>query len=94
MTTISRAQIDSVIDSNDDDRIAQGLGDLLDATGEWDWSDGSDHDPSDRLAVLGSSGAWWLVYRGTEGDEATCFATEHEAQSALVLKSELWAFGA
>jgi hypothetical protein len=81
---IKVAQVDAVLDSvSDDESPAGALADLLDEKGDWDWSDDSEHDPSDRLAVLESSGAYWLVYRGAECDAATRFASYGEAQSAL-----------
>jgi hypothetical protein len=79
---LSRSAIDVVIDVSDDG-IATRLANLLDEHGTWDWADDSDHDPSDRLAVLESSGAWWLVYRGTEADDATVYETWAEAWHAL-----------
>jgi hypothetical protein len=86
---IKASQVDAILDTvSDDESPAEALADLLDEKGAWDWSDGSEHDPSDRLAVLESSGAYWLVYRGTEADEATRFATDSEAQAALKEQAE------
>lgn len=76
------SHVDAVLDTVDeDDSPATALADLLDKRGEWDWSDDSDHDPSDRTAVVESSGAWWAVYRGTEADEAHRCASEDEARA-------------
>jgi hypothetical protein len=78
------AQVDAILDSVDDEsNPGTVLADLIDKTGAWDWSDGSEHGPEDRLAVVESSGAWWLVYRGSEGDEAERFASEDDARKAL-----------
>ena len=41
----------------------------LDRAGAWDWTDGSEHDPSDRYAVVERGDVWLLVYAGTEGAE-------------------------
>ncbi|HEY2510169.1 MAG TPA: hypothetical protein VGI39_04915 [Polyangiaceae bacterium] len=43
---------------------------MLDRKGDWDWSDDGEHEPSERVAVLESSGAWWAVYRGSADDDA------------------------
>lgn len=75
------AQVDAVLDTANEDETATALANLLDAKGAWDWSDNSDHDPSDRTAVVESSGAWWAVYRGTEADEA------HRCASADVARA-------
>jgi hypothetical protein len=64
----TRSEIDSAIGADtDDDGIAARL---------------AEHEPSDRFAVVESSGAWWLVYRGTESDTADDYASEGEAMSA------------
>ena len=79
---ITCAQIDAALDTvGDEDSPAGALADLLDRRGEWDWSDGAEQDPSDRVAIVESSGAWWAVYRGTEGDEASRCATREEADA-------------
>jgi hypothetical protein len=89
MTNIKVTRVDAALDSvSDDENPAEVLADLLDHHGAWDWSDESEHDPSDRLAVLESSGAYWLVYRGTEDDEATRFASGAAAQQALKDQAE------
>lgn len=75
------SMVDAAIDQ--DGSSAQALGDLLDKHGAWDWTDDSERDPSDRLAVVESSGAWWCVYRGTESDDAWRFASRDEAVSKL-----------
>lgn len=81
---IRTSEVDAAIDSLDDDTDpATALADLLDHYGEWDWTDGSEHDPSDRAAVLESSGAWWYVYRGTEPDRAVRCASSEEASALL-----------
>ncbi len=81
---IKVATVDAVLDSvAEDESPATALADLLDRHGEWDWSDGSETDPHDRFGVVESSGAWWLLYRGTEPDECTRFAVEAEARQAL-----------
>jgi hypothetical protein len=81
------ATIDAILDTVDeDDSPAKALADYLDKRGAWDWSDGAEHEPSDRVAVVESSGAWWAVYRGTEGDEAVRCATEAEADT----KADEW----
>lgn len=86
---IKITQVDAVLDTvGDDESPAQALGDLLDEGGDWDWSDGSEHCPEDRLAVVESTGAYWLVYRGVESDEATRFATADEAHAALKAHAE------
>ncbi len=83
---IKATQVDAVLDMVADDASpATALGDLLDESGDWDWSSGAEHGPEDRLAVVESTGAYWLVYRGIESDEATRFATADEAHAALVL---------
>jgi len=76
-------QVDAVLDTVDDEGVATALADLLDSEGAWDWSDDSDHDPSDRVAVIESSGAWWAAYRGTEADEARRCASEDAAQAIM-----------
>lgn len=87
---ITTTQVDAALDTvPDDEDAAHALADLLDDAGEWDWSDGSEHDPSDRLAVLESSGAYWLVYRGTEGDSAYRYSTRDEAWDALRDSSQM-----
>ncbi len=76
--------VDAAIDMCDsEDAIAAALADLLDDEGAWDWSDGSEHDPSDRLAVVESSGAWWVVYRGTEADEVMRFGDGDRARAEM-----------
>jgi hypothetical protein len=86
---IKITQVDAVLDSTGDDaNPGTALADLLDASGDWDWSDGAEHGPEDRLAVVESSGAYWLVYRGSESDEAMRFATEQEAPAALKDQAE------
>lgn len=77
---IRASTVDAILDEVDDEESpAHALADLLDDRGEWDWSDGAEHEPSDRMAVLESSGAYWLVYRGTEGDTADRYASADEA---------------
>lgn len=86
---IKPTQVDAALDSvSDDDDPSKALGDLLDASGDWDWSDGAEHSPEDRLAVVESSGAYWLVYRGSESDEATRFSISDEAHAALKDQAE------
>lgn len=81
---IDTRHVDTVLDTvADDESPATALADLLDRHGAWDWSDGSEHDPSDRTAVLESSGAFWCVYRGTEPDSASRCATLEEATVLL-----------
>jgi len=81
---INTARVDAALDSaSDDDNEGTVLADLLDENGDWDWSDDAEHGPEDRLAVVESSGAHWLVYRGSEGDTAERFATDAEATAAL-----------
>jgi hypothetical protein len=82
---IKTTKVDAVLDSVDggDFSVAVALADLLDECGEWDWSDDSEHDPCDRLAVLESTGAYWLVYRGSEPDEATRYESSDVAHAAL-----------
>lgn len=62
------------------DELRVDLCDRLDADGAWDWSDGAEHYPSDRVAVVAEDGAWWAVYRGTEGDETVRCVTRAEAE--------------
>ena len=67
---------------------ARVLGDWLDREGGWDWTDGAEHDPSDRLAVvtvrrLGAPRVAALVYRGTEGDTVKLFGTRDEAATHI-----------
>jgi hypothetical protein len=73
---------------SDDGNEATAMADLLDASGAWDWSDEAEHGPEERLAVVERSGAHWLVYRGSEGDEATPFAAEADAKEALKQQAE------
>lgn len=83
MTTATRfrSEIDAALDTvAEDDSPATALANLLDRRGEWDWSDDGEHDPSERVAVIESTGAWWVVYRGAEPDEARRYATESEAR--------------
>jgi hypothetical protein len=81
---IKTSEVDAILDTvSDDDTPAHALADLLDDKGDWDWSDDSEHDPCDRAALVESSGAYWCVYRGTEGDTAERFADENEARAAL-----------
>jgi hypothetical protein len=86
---IRAALVDAVLDDVDEDdededkSTAHLLADLLDQHGAWDWDDGSEHAPSDRLAVVESSGAWWCVYRGTESDCAWRFASYEDANAVL-----------
>jgi len=61
---VTIADVDAAIDA-DDAGIATRLADLLDKHGEWDWEDSWG-----TLAIVESSGAWWVVYRGTEPDQA------------------------
>ena len=68
--------------------IAKRIADTLDRNGAWDLSDGADHCPSDRWAVvrmrrLGASPVWALIYRGTEGDEVTLFCAASAARGAI-----------
>lgn len=82
MTTLNNNAIDAALDAIDEDTdgaSAEALADLLDKHGQWDWTDDAEHDPSDRLAVVESTGAYWVVYRGTEPDQAWRFATRAEA---------------
>lgn len=83
--SIKITTVDAVLDSVDggDGCVAIALADLLDEHGAWDWDDGAEHDPSDRLAVVESSGAYWLVYRGSEPDEVRRFASNDAAEKAL-----------
>ncbi len=83
------AALDLVGDDDEDGTTATVLADLLDAHGEWDWSDGSAHCPSDRVAVVESSGAYWCVYRGVEPDRAWRCGTgfDAERQAALLIES-------
>lgn len=74
--------VDHAIDQ-DDSGVAERLADLLDDAGDWDWTDDSEHDPYDRFAVIESTGAYWLVYRGTESDSARRFASREDADDAL-----------
>jgi len=72
-------QVDAAIDSAaDDTSVGTVLADLLDKHGAWDWS----HD-SNRYAAVESSGAWWLVYRGTAPDRAWRFSNQDEATDRL-----------
>ncbi len=86
---ITTAKVDAALDSctDEDDEVISDVGtalaDLVEDHGAWDWSDESEHDPSDRAAVVESSGAWWCVYRGTEPDQAWRFAGEGEALARL-----------
>jgi hypothetical protein len=90
MANLTKSQIDAIIDSTDEDESpATALADALDKAGAWDWTDDSDHDPSDRLAVIESTGAYWLVYRGSEGDEATRYATRDEADAEFDRKRSM-----
>lgn len=83
-TSISTATVDEILDRvADDESPASELADLLDDAGAWDWSDGAEHEPSDRAAVIESSGAYWCVYRGTEPDRASRHATSAEARVAM-----------
>lgn len=86
--TISTQKVDAILDTvGDDENPGTALADLLDKTGDWDWSDGAEHGPEDRLAVLESSGAYWLVYRGSEADNAERFGDEALARAALKAQS-------
>jgi len=86
---IKVAHVDAVLDTvAAGESPAKALADMLDDAGAWDWADDSEHDPCDRLAVVESSGAYWLVYRGTESDEATRYASAAEAYAALREQSE------
>jgi len=74
-------KVDAVLDMvGDDESPATALADMLDVDGQWDWSDDGEHDPSERTAVVESSGAWWAVYRGSSDDDARRCATEGEAR--------------
>ena len=86
---IKVTQVDAVLDSVDDDsNPGTALADLLDNSGDWDWSDEAEHGPEDRLAVVESTGAYWLVYRGSEGDTAERFASADAAHIALKNQAE------
>ena len=80
---MTKSAVDAAIDA-DDETVATALADLLDANGAWDWTD----DAEDRFSVVESSGAWWLVYRGTESDEALRFASRDEAMTALADRTD------
>lgn len=82
MADLRVSAVDAAIDM-DGAGIANRLADLVDKHGAWDWSDEAEHDPSDRMAVIESSGAYWLVYRGTEDDSADRYASRDEAWDAL-----------
>lgn len=82
---ITIAMVDAVLETVDADPSA-ALADMLDKHGEWDWSDDGEHDPSERVAVVESSGAFWAVYRGSESDEAVRCATEDAARA----KADAW----
>lgn len=84
MSALRVSDVDAAIDALDDDtNPGSTLADLLDDTGDWDWSDEAEHGPEDRLAVVESTGAWWLVYRGSEPDSADRHASADEAWAAL-----------
>jgi hypothetical protein len=72
----------------EDESPATALADLLDRYGQWDWTDDSAHDPSDRFAVVESTGAWWLVYRGTEADAAWRHATRESAEANMADRTQ------
>lgn len=84
--TLVDAALD-VLDEDEDGASAEALVTLLDEHGEWDWDDGSTHDPSDRIALVESSGAYWVVYAGTEPDQAWRFGLldDAERQRALLI---------
>jgi hypothetical protein len=86
---IKAAHVDAILDTVAAGQSpAKALADMLDEQGDWDWADESEHVPCDRLAVVESSGAYWLVYRGTESDAATRYASAAEAYTALREQSE------
>ncbi len=67
---------------------AKALADKLDREGAWQWTDGSEHEPSDRFGImtvrrLGSSRLFAMVYRGTEPDEVTLFETIGKARDRM-----------
>jgi len=86
---LDRNAVDAILDQFDEDEDpSRALADLLDRRGAWDWSDGSEHEPSDRLAIIESTGAVWLVYRGTEPDSARRYGSRAEARAALQEQTE------
>ena len=50
----------------------------LDKRGAWDWTDDSEHSPSDRYAVIETLWGWCLVYAGTGPAEVWI----HDSQAA------------
>lgn len=75
-------EIDTAINQSAEG-IGYRLAVLIDDHGWWDWSDGSEHSPSERLAVVQSSDAWWCVYAGVEPADATRHASESDAKRAM-----------
>lgn len=69
--------VDTVLAGGEHPPIA--LADLLDAHGGWDWSDDGVYDPSERVAIVASSGAWWAVYRGAASDDAVRCTSKADA---------------
>ncbi len=84
---MKRAAADALIDLHDDDKgaLATAFADALDsdADGAWDVAADPEYGPRDRAAIVESSGAYWLVYRGTEPDSVTRFGDERDARAAL-----------
>lgn len=66
---------------------AARLGDLLDRERAWDWYASAD-DRDDRMAVVASSDAYWLVYRGKYPDSAVRHSTEAVAREAMRAMTE------
>jgi hypothetical protein len=86
---ITQAMVDEALQSVDEEYSeANALANLLDQHGDWDWCEDSEHDPYDRLAIVQSRGSYWVVYRGSEPDEAERFEKKSQAKHRF----ENWAF--
>lgn len=76
-------QVDAVLDrasQDDPDDIAAALGDLLDRHAAWTWTDDAPAEPQECLALVESSGAYWVVYRGASPDSAEAFGLRDKAE--------------
>lgn len=86
---ITRDMVDEALQWVDEEcSEANVLANLLDQHGDWDWCEDSEHDPYERLAIVQSKDSYWVVYRGSEPDEAERFEKKSQAKHRF----ESWAF--
>lgn len=78
-------QVDAALDAIDDDSgVGRALADLITRHGEWDYGTAEAEGMTPELfAVVESSGAWWAVNRGSEGDWAIAFARYDDAHAQI-----------